>query len=294
MADALAAAAKAAPDRIKPAAEDIRRGAKKNYAQALSNELALMFADRLMAVFPKARVTPRPDGTGQEFSIGAGIDRKKIDVGVWDDAAGLILGMSIKTYTFRDASVEVGGRYTKVGRYNKNVVRNDHELRSEADVLHRRQRYAVLIAVMFLPRDACWDGLDGHSSFAHQVFTFRKRAGRTSPDHPRTDLFERMFIGLFTDDGAVRFFDVHQAPPNNQPPPLADTVDLDGLLEVIKGDVRFRNTGFRAADEQYAPTDPTWVRPDDTPLPVGLDTEPSLSITSALDDSEDDAADQAD
>lgn len=29
-----------------------------------------------------------------------------------------------------------------------------------------------------MPRDATWDGATGQSSFAHAVFTFRKRAGR--------------------------------------------------------------------------------------------------------------------
>ncbi len=100
---------------------------------------------------------------------------------------------------------------------HQNIVRNDHELRAEADVLHRRQRYAVLVAVMFLPHDACWDGSPpaGHSSFAHQVFMLRKRAGRTNPDHPNTDLSERVFIGLFDDETVDFFDDPSWTPPND-------------------------------------------------------------------------------
>lgn len=226
VADALEVAASRAPGGTKPAADSIGRDAKKNYAQVLSTQLALVPADPIRRAYPSARVTPLRDGRGQESAIGASLDRKKIDVGVWDDAAGMMLGVSIKTYTFRDASKRVGDTFTKIGRYTKNIVRNDHELRAEADVLHRRQRYAVLVAVMFLPRDACWDGSPpaGHSSFAHQVFMLRKRAGRTNPDHPRTDLFECVFIGLFDDETVDFFDDPTWTPPNDVaiPPDLAN------------------------------------------------------------------------
>lgn len=78
------------------------RAAKKNWAQRFSNALASTIAEQLRPKYPNARVTPRPDGSGQEFSVGGKVDRKRTDVGVWDDAAGLVAGISIKTYTFRD------------------------------------------------------------------------------------------------------------------------------------------------------------------------------------------------
>lgn len=229
-------------------------GPKKNYAERLSRALAQLVGDRVRTHFPKARVTPWPDGSGQEYVVGGALDRKKTDVGVWDDAAGLILGASIKTYSFRDW---IPAKRV-VGRYSKNVKRNDMELRDEADVLHRRQPYAVLFALFFLPEDACWDGVSGHSSFAQVVFTLRKRTGRTSPDSARYDLFERVFVGLYDEHGHVRFFDVAQSPPRNQPP--RDTISLDELVGVMVDEVAVRNGGARG-DERFAADDPQWTPP---------------------------------
>jgi hypothetical protein len=282
----------------KPEAREDRRGAKKNYAQVLSNEAATMLANCLRCRYPHARVTPLADGTKQELTLGKGLDRKKTDVGVWDDAAGLALGISIKTYSFRDPSGKtVNGYFPKVGRYVKNVKRNDMELRDEADVLHRRQRYAVLVAIMFLPEDACWDAGNEsrwQSSFAHHVFTFRKRAGRDSPDAARTDLFEKVYIGLFKDTGAVRFFDVEQAPPRNQPPAPSATLSLQQLMDRLVDEVQYRNTGLRADDDKYAPDDPSWQMPSDWRPPEGLDTEPPVTYEDSLDEGDETLEDDAD
>ena len=54
--------------------------------------------------------------------------------------------MSIKTINFRDATTK---------RYTKNYTRADGELRAEASDYHERQPYAVMVAVIFLPIDAC-------------------------------------------------------------------------------------------------------------------------------------------
>lgn len=286
LAEPLARAAAKSPGGVKPEAfSDSNRGDKKNYAQFLSNELALMLAACLRPHYKKARVTPREDGTGQEYSVGSKIDSKRTDVGVWDDAAGLILGVSVKTYSFRDYHGETKSKPAHLGRYQRNVKRNDMELRDEADVLHRRQPYAVLFALFFLPRDACWDGITGHSSFAHAVFTFRKRAGRSSADAPRTDLFEKVFIGLYDDDdGTVGFFDVEHAPPRNQPP--ANCLSLAELVEVMRGQVTVRNEGV-AADERYAPDDPAWSAPAGT-LPSGLEEDEALEFEDTLSDEDGD------
>jgi hypothetical protein len=259
--------------------EEQNRKDKKNYAQSLSAELALMVAACLRPHYKKARVTPKEDGTSLEFSIGAKIDSKKMDAGVWDDAAGLILGVSIKTYSFRDFHGKTKVKPAHLGRYQRNVKRNDLELRDEADVLHRRQPYAVLFGLFFMPRDACWDGVTGHSSFAHAVFTFRKRAGRESADAARSDLFEKVYIGLFTDDGAVEFFDVEQAPPKNQPP--KDTVSLADLIDVMRRAVTIRNEGVTAED-RYALDDPAWDGPPES-LPAGIDSDEPLAFEDALD-----------
>jgi hypothetical protein len=282
----LAAAAGKSPGGVRPTAlpeegrEEENRKDKKNYAQNLSAELALTVAACLRPHYKKARVTPKEDGTGLEFSIGAKIDSKKTDVGIWDDAAGLILGVSIKTYSFRDFHGATKTKALHLGRYQRNVKRNDMELRDEADVLHRRQPYAVLFGLFFMPRDACWDGVTGHSSFAHAVFTFRKRAGRNSADAPRSDLFEKVYIGLFTDDGRVEFFDVERPPPKNQPP--KDTISLAELIEEMRRAVVLRNEGV-APEERYAEDDPGWEPPLES-LPAGIETDEPLEFDDAIDD----------
>lgn len=277
-------AAAKSPGGIRPPAFADNRSLKKNYAQNLSTELAMMVADCLRPHYPKARITPWPDGTGHEFSVGAKLDSKKTDVGVWDDAAGLILGASIKTYSFRDFHGATKTKDAHLGRYVRNVKRNDMELRDEADILHRRQPYAVLFALFFLPRDASWDGSTGQSSFAHAVFTFRKRAGRTTADAARTDLFEKVYIGLFDDDGSVGFFDVEQAPPRNQPP--ATTITLAELVAAMRAAVVVRNEGV-APEERYAPDDPDWAMPAGT-LPEGVELEEPLEDVSTPEDEADD------
>lgn len=268
----LGRAAAKSPGGVRPPAFGDNRSEKKNYAQNLSTELAMMVADCLRPHYPKARITPRPDGTGHEFTVGAKLDSKKTDVGVWDDAAGLILGISIKTYSFRDFHGRTKAHEAHLGRYVRNVKRNDMELRDEADVLHRRQPYAVLFALFFMPRDAAWDGATGQSSFAHAVFTFRKRTGRTAADAVRSDLFEKVYIGLFDDDGSVEFFDVEQAPPKNQMPTA--TISLGELVTIMRTAVVFRNEGV-APEDRYAEADPNWTPPPGT-LPEGVELEAPL------------------
>jgi len=255
------------------------RSAKKNWAQRFSNALAMTIADGLRPKYRGARVTPRPDGSGQEYSVGGKVDRKRTDVGVWDDAAGLVAGVSIKTYTFRDTHRATGTKLTHIGRYVRNVKRNDMELRDEADTLHRRQPYAVLTALFFMNEDACWDGIIGQSSFAHAVFTLRKRTGRNSPDG-RFDLFEYVFIGLFDEVGHVRFFDVRQPPRMNQPPPDSDTISFEQLVELIDDAVILRNTGV-SRHERYADPDDNWNPPVGS-LPAGLEQEDSLTLDEVI------------
>jgi len=137
------------------------------------------------------------------------------------------------------------------------MVRNDMELRDEADKLHRRQPYAYLAAVIFIPLDSTWDGRksDPDSSFTHAVFTFRKRTGRDSPDSIRYDRFEAVYIGLFDDNGSVGFFDVMDKPRKNQPPSVA--FGLDELIARILRGTTHRHVNSRT----YEPDDPEWVPP---------------------------------
>jgi hypothetical protein len=240
---------------------DAAQAEKKNYAQRLSNGLAQVVANALRDDFPD--VTPTADGAGQESTVTVDKGQKRLDVKVSDSALGLILSVSIKTYSFQDYSPTK----KSLGRWSKNIVRNDHELRGEAMVLHQRQPYSVLIALMFEPYEICEDGDPekasdkAKSSFAHHVGVLSKRAGRGrrkvyggSPDafvdygaeDPRYELFERVLIGLYEQAGerrgAVRFFDVETSPPRNGRPAENKTLSFDEVIELINDEVNRRNS----------------------------------------------------
>jgi hypothetical protein len=212
---------------------------KKNYAERLSRAFAEMLAAALRTRTTFRSITPTPDGRGHEASTRVDGGRKKLDVRLLNDELGLVFSASIKTYSFRDYSPST----RTFGRYQKNIVRNDMELRAEADVIHRRQPYAVMAALVFLHEGAASDGENKHSSFAHAVFTFRKRAGRISAQDDRYDRFEKVYIGLFdpddVTDGAVGFFDVEQPPPRNGKP--RDLLTLQQVVDALDHLVKQRN-----------------------------------------------------
>lgn len=244
------------------------RGEKKNYAQRLSNQLAQTVADALRPRYPN--ITPTATGAGQEAAIDVAKGRKRLDVKALDPTLGLTLCVSIKTYSFRDFSPSSG----RLGRWTKNIVRNDHELRGEAMVLHQRQPYSVLVAVMFEPFATCADGDPSRlsdsakSSFAHHVTTLSKRAGRgkrpvlggadrlwvdLGAEDTRYDLFEKVYICLYDDEGACRFFDVEESPPRNGRPPDSQTLSFAEFVDAVHAEVERRN--------RFAPT---WSEPDES------------------------------
>lgn len=197
---------------------------KKNYAEALSRGLALRFANALRRNFPG--ILPAADGRGQESKARTAKGLKRLDVNYSTVQLGLGLGISIKTVNFRDA---------KTRRYTKNYTRADGELRAEASDYHERQPYAVLIAVVFMPTDACDDaGRNVPSSFGQAVQIFRFRAGRSRPTDAPV-LFERVFIALYQTNAArfgdVAFFDVMEAPPKRGRP--ANLMSFNELVGAI-------------------------------------------------------------
>lgn len=197
------------------------RALKKNFAEALSRELAPRFANGLRKRFPG--IKPDADGQGQESKARTAKGFKKLDVNYSTPDLGLGLGVSIKTINFRDA---------KTKRYTKNYTRVDAELRAEASDYHDRQPYAVMIAVVFIPDDACTDGSPkSPSCFGSAVQLFRFRAGRNTPKDPST-LFERVFIGIYNpQSGDVCFFDVMEKPPRNGLP--AKALEFNVLIHEI-------------------------------------------------------------
>lgn len=209
----------------KPADDADDQKGKKNYAERFSNHLAVLVANKLRATGQFPGILPNPDGTGRETKSAGGAHKKakKTDVRYSTMDTGLELLVSIKTLSFRDAKTAKGVRV--VGRYTKNMVRNDHELRAEAMDHHERHPYAVIGGIMFLPFRSCDDGAADKSSFAHAVVTFRPRTGRVKPSDPHQQ-FERFFIGLYESEGEKRgevwFFDVADKPPRRGRPKRID------------------------------------------------------------------------
>ena len=244
--------------------ENAHRDKKKNYAQRLSNNLAILLANKLRPIKPFGAVLPESDGSGTESGSASGTTKKakRTDVRYATATTGLELLVSIKTLNFRDTKTHRETGTVTFGRYTKNMVRNDHELRAEAMDHHERFPYAVMVALFFLPVAACDDGENDKSSFAHAVVTFRPRAGRSDPSDPAAK-FERLFIGLYEQDGSppsVGFVDVMKAPPRRGRPPWPDEQDdpvrggkmltLDEVIAEIVREYGIRNrTYIRWADE---------------------------------------------
>jgi len=212
-------------------ARPAEREEKKNFAQRLSEQLALMVADGLRPTFPGVlpfRDQGRDERTSQVIrgveSLASSLKGvKRLDVNFSTERLGLGLGVSIKTLNFRDARSK---------RYTKNVSRIDNELRAEASDYHVRQPYAVLAAIVFMPLDCAFDAGDAesaHSSFGHACQTFRFRTGRVNPSDS-AELFERVYIALYEAEserslGELACFDVSNPPPRKGLPfrPLSFT-----------------------------------------------------------------------
>lgn len=249
-------------------ADDADRDLKKNYSERLSNSIAVLLASKLRATGRFDAILPMPDGSGRETGSASGSNKKikKTDVRYATSDTGLELLVSIKTLNFRDAKKDRSTGRLTIGRYTKNMVRNDHELRAEAMDHHERFPYAVLIGIFFIPIDACDDGTTDKSSFAHAVMTFRPRAGRADTSDPAAK-FERFFIGLYDANDSsgthVGFFDVLTPPPRRGRPPWPTEspdpargerlLTLDQVITEIAREYGIRNrTYIRWADEKPA------------------------------------------
>jgi hypothetical protein len=140
-------------------------------------------------------------------------------------------------------------------RYTHNMKRNEEELRIEASGYHKRQPYAVMVAVLFVPFDAADDGKkDNPSSFGSWVRHLRPYSGR---EHTEDDIdrFEKIYIGLYEPDGSnLRFFDVQNPPPKNGRP--AQTLSYREFLgEVYHAYLRRNEAEFKWAEGDEEPLD---------------------------------------
>lgn len=181
--------------------------------QSTKNSYAVRFAD-VMAEALARGFSPLLEGieASTKRTAAAVRGKKQLDVNFSTPQVGLALGISLKSVHIREAS---GGE-----RYTHNMKRNEEELRIEASGYHKRQPYAVMVGVLFLPFDSCTDARTSKtpSSFGSWVRHLRPYANRSGP-RDEDDRLERIYIGLYQPDGSdLAFFDVRTPPPKNGVP----------------------------------------------------------------------------
>lgn len=209
--------------------DDAPQAAKKNYSQDLSAALALAFAEELRH---RGMAGARPTGPGEVGGSGAerrlagGIGAKKVDVSWATEDSGLLLGISVKTISFRDGTTR---------NFQKNLTNRRSDLLIEAVTLHRRFPYAVLAAFLFLDQGAEHDGTTKRrSTFTNAFPRLRLFTGRRDPGS-RDEQFERLYLLLVDANPfgpTVRCF--HVADPHPESPtevPLGEA--LDYLVELL-------------------------------------------------------------
>jgi len=126
--------------------DEASRERKKNYAEAVSNNLARELAEELRAI-GFSEVIPRRDGP-TEYTFYGGLGSKRVDVSLSDEAHGLLLALSLKGILFRDSRSQ---------GFRKNLANRRGDLCVEAITLHMRFPFAVVAAVMFFDADASRD-----------------------------------------------------------------------------------------------------------------------------------------
>ena len=210
---------------------------KRTYSTRFADKMAICVANGLRRRFPG--VLPGKDGKGVESPAQSLRGPKKLDVNYSTPQLGLGFGISLKAVHFHEK---------RIRGYIHNRKRNDEELRTEASGYHQRQPYSVMIAVVFLPYDACDDAsVKSPSSFGEWVKYLRPLSSRQSAQDD-IDRFERVFIGLYDRGGAaMEFFDVAVAPPRRGRP--TNLLSFHGFLDEVERTFLKRN----AAEFEWAP-----------------------------------------
>lgn len=135
---------------------------KKNYAERLSNEIALVVANTLRGL---GLTNCQPErGRGRERQFAGGIGAKKVDVSFATEEDGLVLGVSIKSISFPDG---------RTHNYQKNLTNRRGDLLAEATTLHQRFPYAVIGGLFLFEEGAAKDGTSRRPSTfetAHEYF----------------------------------------------------------------------------------------------------------------------------
>jgi hypothetical protein len=179
------------------------QAAKKGYSERVSNEVAPALAAELRQRGLRETQPREPEerksktAKGSERRIAGGLGDKKVDVTFATEHAGLVLGVSVKTISWKDQ---------KTKNFQKNLQNRKADLIFEVTTLHKRFPYAVVGGLMLLYEDAERDNLeDGNqkksriSTYlrAHQLLKiFNHRSGTRNEDSK----FEFLALGLYGAD----------------------------------------------------------------------------------------------
>jgi hypothetical protein len=218
--------------------------------QPEKNAYAIRFADEMADQFAEGLAPLMAGITASSKRTASSVQKKKqLDVNFSTPAQGLALGISLKSVHIREAK---GAK-----RYTHNLKRNEEELRIEASGYHKRQPYAVMIGVLFLPYDSCDDGKrDNPSSFGSWVRHLRPYSGRSGPKDDE-DRFEKIYVGLYEPDGsAFHLFDINLDPPKNGRPQRGLSTYGEFLQAVYHLYLRHNSADFHWDDGTEEPLDP--------------------------------------
>jgi hypothetical protein len=153
------------------------------------------------------------------------------------------------------------------------MKRNEEELRIEASGYHKRQPYAVMIGVLFLPFDSCDDAKkDNPSSFGSWVRHLRPYCGRARPDD-EIDRFEKLYVALYEVTGTdLRFFDIETDPPKRRRPVRDGALMADGRPRRLLTYAEFLDTVYHAYLQRNS-AEFRWADGEEAPLEVSEPTE---------------------
>jgi hypothetical protein len=226
-------------------ADDAPRKEKKRFSEKLSQAVALAFGAELRK---RGLTETRPaepgelDKSGAERRMSGGIGAKKVDVTWATEEGGLILGISIKSISFRDKSSR---------NFQKNLTNRRGDMLFEAVTLHRRFPYAVLAGFFILDKQAADDATKRRrSTFTNTHQRFRMFTGRNDPAG-REEQYERMYVVLLDTNQFAPTFDAFAVGELTEPVALSEAFDnlvnlvaernpdfyeaVDGKLRRVKG-----------------------------------------------------------
>lgn len=228
-------------------AENVRlsaagRRAKPPVKESLS--FAIYFAKYMSAEVATALRPAFPEVRSGETPSQSVRGPKRVDLNYSTPEQGLGLAVSFK-------SVHFGEKVSGDANFTHNLKRNDEELRVEATAHHLRQPYAVLVAAIFIPFEACTDF--DTSSFASWVEYLWPLKGRDEPEDA-PDRFELVFVALYARDGSeLGFYEVGgevPCPRTGRPRRLLTLDDFIGRVTSVYNKRNGRDFFF----EDEAPT----------------------------------------